>query len=117
MVAQPYGTNYPFDFLVQGGQNIYRIQVKAAVHLRKGLYCVNIYRHQGRKLRPYLASEIDFVAVYIIPEKTWYIVPVREVVDRRMLMFRPKGSDRRDPYGHYREAWHLLSEPDGLVFG
>jgi hypothetical protein len=34
-----------------------------------------------------------------------------------MLMFRPKGFDGRDIYGHYREAWNLLSEPDGLVFG
>ncbi|HXM62291.1 MAG TPA: group I intron-associated PD-(D/E)XK endonuclease [Terriglobales bacterium] len=117
MVAQPYGTMHPFDFIVQGGQNIYRVQVKAVAHLRKGLYAVNVCRSQGRGKRPYLASEVDFIAVYIISEKTWFIVPVREVVDRRMLMFRPKGSDRRDLYGHYREAWHLLSEPDGLVFG
>jgi hypothetical protein len=102
---------------VQGGQNIYRVQVKAAAHLRKGLYAVNVCRNQGKKLRPYTTAEVDFVAVYIIPERTWYIVPVREVVDRRMLMFRPKGSDRRDLYGHYCEAWHLLREPDGLVFG
>ena len=92
MVAQPYGTTHAFDFIVQGGQNIYRVQVKAAAHLRKGLYAVNVCRSQGGKLRPYLASEIDFIAVYIISERTWYIVPVREVVDRRMLMFRPKGS-------------------------
>jgi len=117
MVAQPYGTMHAFDFIVQGGQNIYRVQVKAAAHLRKGLYAVNVCRSQGGKLRPYLASEIDFIAVYIISERTWYIVPVREVVDRRMLMFRPKGFDGRDLYGHYREAWRLLSEPDGLVFG
>ena len=117
MVAQPYGTMHAFDFIVHGAQSIYRVQVKAAAHLRKGLYAVNVCRSQGGKLRPYLASEVDFIAVYIISEKTWYIVPVREVVDRRMLMFRPKGFDGRDLYGHYREAWHLLSEPDGLVFG
>jgi len=44
-------------------------------------------------------------------------VPVREVLDRRMLLFRPKKSWRPDIYAHYREAWHLLREPDGLVFG
>jgi hypothetical protein len=22
-----------------------------------------------------------------------------------------------DPYAYYREAWHLLREPDGLTFG
>jgi hypothetical protein len=117
MVAQPYGTMHPFDFVVQGGRNLWRVQVKAAVHLRKGLYAVNIYRSEGKKLRPYTASEVDFVAVYIIPDDAWFILPVREVVDRRMLLFRPKKSWRRDIYAHYREAWHLLREPDGLIFG
>ena len=64
-----------------------------------------------------IAGEIDFIAVYIIPEDTWYILPVREVENRLMLLFRPKGYPRPDPYAHYREAWHLLREPDGLVFG
>jgi hypothetical protein len=117
MVAQPYGTMHPFDFIVQGGRDLLRIQVKAVAHLRKGLYAVNIYRSEGKRIRPYLASEVDFIAVYIMPDDVWFIVPVREVVDRRMLMFRPMGSDRRDLYGHYREAWHLLREADGLVFG
>jgi hypothetical protein len=89
---------------------------KASIHLRKGLYAVNISRSQGRSLRPYTASEVDFVAVYIVPDDAWFIVPVREV-DRRTLLFRPKISWRRDIYAHYREAWHQLIEPDGLVFG
>jgi hypothetical protein len=42
---------------------------------------------------------------------------VREVENRQMLMFRPKGYRRPDIYAHYREAWHLLREPDGLIFG
>jgi len=78
---------------------------------------VNIYRSEGKKLRPYTASEVDFVAVYIIPDDAWFILPVREVVDCRMLLFRPKKSWRRDIYAHYREAWHLLREPDDLTFG
>jgi hypothetical protein len=117
MVAQPYGTNYPFDFLVQAGQNIYRIQVKAVSHMRGGLYALITRRNQGLRLRAYSRSEVDFVAVYIIPENTWYILPVREVENRLTLLFRPKGYHRPDPWAHYREAWHLLSEPDGLVFG
>jgi hypothetical protein len=34
------------------------------------------------------------------------------------LRFRgPSEIHHRDPYAHYREAWHLLREPDGLTFG
>jgi hypothetical protein len=117
MVAQPYGVGYPFDFIVQGGSGLLRVQVKATVHMRFGLYRVNIFRNLGAGRRAYREYEVDFVAVYIIPEDTWYILPVREVADRRVLMFRPKGYPRPDPYAHYREAWHLLNEPDGLVFG
>jgi PD-(D/E)XK endonuclease len=117
MVAQPYGLGYPFDFIVQGGQGLWRLQVKAAVHMRHGLYAVSIYRKLGGRRQAYRECDVDFVAVYIIPEDTWYILPVREVENRQMLMFRPKGYRRRDIYAHYREAWHLLREPDGLVFG
>ncbi len=118
MVAQPYGTIYPFDFIVQGGQNLWRMQVKAITHMReRGLYAMITRRNQGNRLRAYGKSEVDFVAVYIIPEKTWYILPVREVEKRLTLLFRPKGYHRPDIYAHYREAWHLLREPDGLTFG
>jgi hypothetical protein len=65
----------------------------------------------------YTESEIDFVAVYIVPEDTWYILPVREALERQVLLFRPTGYPNADPYAYYREAWHLLREPDGLTFG
>jgi hypothetical protein len=117
MVAQPYGSGYPFDFIVQGGQTLWRLQVKAVTHMKFGLYAATICRCQGRRNRAYRQGEVDFVAIYIIPEDTWYILPVREVENRLMLLFRPKGYRRPDIYAHYREAWHLLREPDGLTFG
>jgi hypothetical protein len=82
-----------------------------------GLYRVGVHRRTHHRLQAYTASEIDFVAVYILPEDTWYILPVREVVERTLLLFRPKGYRYRDIYAHYREAWHLLRQPDGSVFG
>jgi hypothetical protein len=111
MVAKPYGTIHPFDFILQGGQNLWRMQVKAVSHKRGGLYVLLTRRSQGKKLRAYSRYEVDFVAVYIIPEDTWYILPVREVVGRVCLLFRPKGYHRPDIYAHYREAWHLLRKP------
>jgi PD-(D/E)XK endonuclease len=117
VVAQPYGTNHPFDFIVQGGRNLWRIQVKSVVHMSDGLYSLCVRRSEGRRLLAYSKSEVDFIAVYIIPEDVWYILPVREVEKRLTLRFRPKGYHRPDIYAHYREASHLLCEPDGLVFG
>ncbi len=82
-----------------------------------GLYLVGVHHRANRRSRAYTASEIDFVAVCILPEQTRYILPVREVTEHRQLLFRPKGYHRRDPYAHYREAWHFLRQPDGRVFG
>ncbi len=47
-------------------------------------------------------------------ERTWHKATR---VPRRMLMFRPMESYRRDIYAHYRDSLHLLREPDGLVIG
>jgi hypothetical protein len=117
VVAQPYGTNHPFDFIVQAGQKLWRVQVKTVVHMSDGLYSLCVRRTEGRKPLPYSKSEVDFIAAHIISEDVWYILPVREVEKRLALRFRPKGYHRPDIYAHYREAWHLLREPDGLIFG
>jgi hypothetical protein len=85
--------------------------------VREGLYSLRVQRNTGGGPVGYSESEVDFVAVYMIPEEAWYILPVREVVKRQTLLFRPKGYHRPDIYAHYREAWYLLREPDGLTFG
>jgi len=94
---------------VESGTNLWRVQVKSATCLEHGLYHVGIHYIANQKLKAYTASEIDFVAVYVIPEETWYVLPVREVEGHQTVWFRPEGYPRRDPYAHYREAWHLCA--------
>jgi hypothetical protein len=115
-LSLPYGAQ-PYDFVVEGGRSLSRVQVKSVASMTGGLYHVGIRHCTEHKAKAYTESEIDFAAVYIIPEGTWYILPVSEVVGRTALKFRPKGYRRLDIYAHYREAWHLLRQPDGLVFG
>jgi PD-(D/E)XK endonuclease len=107
-LALPYGHIHRYDFILEGGSNLWRVQVKTTTVKSRGMYAVTICRHTNRERRPYTASEIDFVAVYILPEDSWFILPVREVVGRLCLRFRPKGYAGEDVHGHYREAWHLL---------
>jgi hypothetical protein len=118
VVAKPYGHNHRYDFIVEGGKNLWRVQVKTSVCVQGGLYNVGV-RHSLNGTRiAYTEAEIDFVVVYIIPLETWYVLPVREVVGRSCFLFRGlKGNHRRDPWVHYCEAWHLLRKPDGLTFG
>jgi hypothetical protein len=115
-LALPYGHLHRYDFIVESGKNLWRVQVKTVGFMMRGLYRLHLYNCTNGG-HAYTESEIDFVAVYIIPEETWYILPVREVLERQLMFFRPQGYPRPDPYAYYREAWHLLREPDGLTFG
>jgi PD-(D/E)XK endonuclease len=118
VVAKPNGQNHRYDFMVDGGKGLWRVQVKASSHLIWGSYHASISRRKNGIKVAYTESELDFVVVLIVPEQTWYVLPVRVVVGRMALMIRSQnGVHHRDPYAYYREAWHLLREPDGLTFG
>ena len=109
MVAQPYGTSYRFDFIVQGGQNLWRMQIKSRLPDKRTL----VFRDHLSEQRPegiadYSESEIDFVAVYIIPEDTWYILPVREVVGRSVFAVSSQGIS---PPRHLRPLPRSLAPP------
>jgi antitoxin (DNA-binding transcriptional repressor) of toxin-antitoxin stability system len=117
IVSTPHGNLHPYDFIVDGGSGLWRVQVKSCATLDDGLYRVRICRKKEGPAVPYTESEIDFVVAYIVPEKIWYVLPSREVSRHTSLSFRPKGFPGRGPDGHaqYREAWHLLrerTEPD-----
>jgi hypothetical protein len=86
---------------------LHRIQVKCSTQLLNGLYRVNAHRRTHGRAVPYLASEIDFLAAYIVPEDTWYIIPVA-AIRGSSLLFRRRRDRRPGLYDVYREAWHLL---------
>jgi len=89
---------------------LWRVQVKCSTQLLNGLYRVNAHRRSGGRALPYLPGEIDFIAAYIIPEDTWYIIPLH-AVRGTSLLFRRKKDRRPGLYDQYRQAWHLLRSP------
>jgi len=115
-VCKPYGDSERYDFVLdsrlphprfQLASLLWRVQVKASTQLLNGLYRVNAHRRTGRRAVPYRPGEIDFIAAYIIPEDTWYIIPLH-AVRGTSLLFRRKKDRRPGLYDQYREAWHLL---------
>ena len=90
--------------------SLWRVQVKGSAHLLNGLYQVSTCRHVAGRIVLYTAAEIDFFAAYIIPEDTWYILPIGVVASRPGLLFRRKGDRKPGLYDAYREAWHLLRQ-------
>lgn len=108
-VAKPYGDSRRYDCIVDSGHRLWRVQVKSSTYIRNGLYRVNACRHTGRRSVCYQPSEIDFLAAYIIPEATWFILPIEAILGRKTIYFAKAGDlKRQDLYGEYREAWRLL---------
>jgi hypothetical protein len=118
VVGKPYGQMHRYDFFVEGGQNIWRVQVKTSTCMRDGKYQLCVQRITHRRVVAYKKSELDFVVAYLMPEQTWYILPISEIAGRRSLLLAPRNfpCNRKNPLAKYREAWHLLGKPHGRAW-
>ncbi|HSE47598.1 MAG TPA: group I intron-associated PD-(D/E)XK endonuclease [Terriglobales bacterium] len=107
-VSRPYSETC-YDFVLESAGRLSRIQVKSGwSEIHHGGYPVKMSNY----LRAYRPDEIDFIAVYIVPEDTWYVVPV-SAVRGRMTNFYPNVPRSRGALERFREAWELLSAPTG----
>jgi len=106
-VAKPHGENEPYDFILDSGKRLWRVQVKSIFSLfRDG------YRTVGQRSNHdiYKIDEIDFFVAYIVPRDIWYVIPSSHLPASRALAFYPSGCKRGG--GHFecwREAWHLMA--------
>jgi hypothetical protein len=87
---------------------LWRVQVKCSTQLSTGLYRINAHRRLNGRAVPYLPGEIHFFAAYIIPEDTWYLIPLAAARGVTSLLFRRRRDPKPGLYDAYREAWHLL---------
>jgi hypothetical protein len=101
-VSKPWGDSTSYDFTVEHAGRLARIRVKSTMCTRFGGYCCQV---RGAQRRAYAENAFDFVAIYIIPEDVWYIVPEARTRGHSNLFLRPKN---RSKFGRYKEAWHLL---------
>lgn len=110
-VSKPYGDSQRYDFILDSGTALYRVQIKSSSALINGFYHVNADRRTGRGKVPYLPSEIDFLIAYVIPDDTWFILPIDVVSGHSSLFFNPRNHYRSGLSSPYREAWDLLRHP------
>ena len=108
--AVPIGDNCQYDFLVDNGQRISRVQVKSSSHRQTG-------RNQGRydfflkhskQNKVYSAEQLDFFALIAIPHRTIYIVPYEALAKLTKVGVYPTTKNTRSKMEPYREAWCLL---------
>lgn len=98
VVSRPHeGARY--DFIVDCGSRLWRVQVKSTSTKVQGGYHLTAFGHS----RQYSAREVDFIAAYVTETKDWYIIPLRALKGARSIYLGP-----RSRLAHYRGAWHLL---------
>ena len=95
VVAKPYGQMHRYDFMVEGGNKLWRVQVKTSTCMRDGRYQLCVQRITHRRTVAYKKSELDFVVAYLMPVKTWYILPISVVAGRRSFLLAPPDSAAR----------------------
>jgi hypothetical protein len=112
--SKPYGDRRPYDFLVECGPRLWRVQVKSVFTTKIGAhrygFPVAVSQHRRRGRATYTAEEIDFIAAFVAPHNAWYVIPVDALSTRKFVRLYPAGKKRVDAglYEQYREAWHLL---------
>ncbi len=110
-VSKPLGDNEPFDFILNSGQRLWRVQVKSTYHLGKGgEYSLRATRASvGGRTRAYSPDSIDILAGWVMPLDTWYIIPVEAFAPRRTLAVYPHREPDAGQFECFREAWCQLA--------
>ena len=104
-VSKPYGDCLPYDFIVEHGGRMLRVQVKSTSYQCPGYtgYKCFVKPTKGKR---YCNNDIDFIAACILPEDIWYIIPFRALTTKNTVHLDPHNP--RNRYRQFREAWNLL---------
>jgi hypothetical protein len=107
-VSKPHGDNERYDFVVDSGERMWKVQVKStSCAFNRGYHAPS---RSGKK--SYKAEEIDFLVVYIVPRDVWYVIPVNRITSSSSLCLYPSGCRKgAGRFECYREAWHLMAIP------
>ena len=103
VLGRPWGESSGYDFTVDSGWRIVRVQVKSTMFREGSGYSCTLKDSRG----PCKKNSFDFVAAYVIPEDVWFILPEKKIRGMWSVGLNPKLETAK--YREYQEAWHLLS--------
>jgi hypothetical protein len=104
-VSKTWGDSERYDFILDSGKRLWRVQVKSSRHFDGSRYIVKL-----KGAAAYTAEEIDFIVAYIVPENLWYVIPI-SVAALRGQMYVSPGGTRHFRHEKYREAWCQMACP------
>lgn len=116
-VSIPFGNKAPYDFVVDTGTKLYRIQVREIHYAmvasgRRWMLDFMKPRGAGKYLRyeKYTQDDIDFLIGVCVKHSTFYIFPVEAVCNRRQASFYfdstpPQMARNYDWTEQYKNEW------------
>jgi PD-(D/E)XK endonuclease len=112
-VAKPWGDSGRYDFIVDAGGRLWRVQLKSTASLNGRGYEVqpiySVYKDvYGRSKSGYSADEIDLLVVHIRPRDVWYVIPVWAFIPAKCLRFYPDIVCKTARWEKFREAWEVM---------
>ena len=113
-VLKPWGETLSYDVGIEQRGGLLRVQVKSSV-ARNGTGYLCQFRRNYLVKEPYNIKNVDLFATYVIPVRTWYLIPASIILKptvKQALTLYPVTALKQDryKYEHYREAWSLLGK-------
>ncbi len=107
-IAKPWGDSERYDFILDNGVRLWRVQVRSTDYEAHHGFAVHTY--VTRKMVRLTAKEVDVIAAYLVPKDLWYIVPI-EACTCKNLWFFPGRSRKGSRFEKFREGWDYLRPP------
>jgi hypothetical protein len=101
-VAKPWGDSARYDVIVENEGRFLRVQVKSTEMWIGSCYLCQLHMC-GRE---YTTEEIDYYAIYVLPEDVWYIFPAKTLAGLGSVGLTPHRKGHK--YERYMENWWLL---------
>jgi len=87
------------------------VQVKSTHTRRKSRRSFDVKTSHGHARRTYTKDDIDFVVVYIVPPRAWYVIPVCALNSGVKINLNPDNPRSCARFERYRDAWCLMACP------
>ncbi len=108
VVSKPYGDSARYDFLVDDGERIWKVQVKSAEAEFQGAYYFNSHRSANGQAISYTERDIDLLVGYVPKYEAWYVIPVEAFGAIKSIRVYPHRKPAREKYERYRDGWAVF---------
>ena len=108
-MTKPWGDSERYDFVLDSGRRLWRVQIKCTAVERAGGYHIQpIHFVYGKNKVVYTADDIDVLAAHVVPLDVWYVVPVEALAAGTSLRLYPDDGCKTARFEKYREGWDLF---------